>query len=242
MPSGMSMCDRNMNGGADNPGYKCRTKFRRCKTHQIEFIPQLNVMICAVIEIPIVAKDTLEIFQYFTEHNANMWLSMNTNAGAKDIYWWAKLAEVIGRRGAVIFSVDGLRDTNHLYRQNVVWDNVERNMQAFIDDGGRARWDFLIFQHNEHQVEEAEALANQWGCEKFIKKKSGRFITSDIQPKYEHQAVNRKGAETQKLAPPKEEKNKNLALLKQKEIEKSYGSMKEYLDKCNMSTPYSATH
>ena len=54
-----------------------------------------------------------------------MWLSMNTNAGAKDIYWWAKLAEVIGRRGAVIFSVDGLRDTNHLYRQNVVWDNVE---------------------------------------------------------------------------------------------------------------------
>ena len=41
-------------------------------------------------------------------------------------------------------------------------------------------------------------------------KKSGRFITSDIQPKYEHQAVNRKGAETQKLAPPKEEKNKNF--------------------------------
>ena len=42
-----------------------------------------------------------------------MWLSMNTNAGAKDIYWWAKLAEVIGRKGAVISSVDGLRDTTH---------------------------------------------------------------------------------------------------------------------------------
>ena len=37
------------------------------------------------------------------------------------------------------------------------------------------------------------------------------------------------------MAPPKEEKNKNLALLKQKEIEKSYGSMKEYLDKCNIT-------
>ena len=232
------MCDRNMNGGADNPHItNAELSLEDAKRiFKPEFIQQLNVMyMCGNLGDPIVAKDTLEIFQYFREHNANMWLSMNTNAGAKDIYWWAKLAEVIGRRGAVIFSVDGLRDTNHLYRQNVVWDNVERNMQAFIDAGGRARWDFLIFQHNEHQVEEAEALANQWGCEKFIKKKSGRFITSDIQPKYEHQAVNRKGAETQKLAPPKEEKNKNLALLKQKEIEKSYGSMKEYLDKCNIT-------
>ena len=37
------------------------------------------------------------------------------------------------KKAAVIFSVDGLRDTNHLYRQGVNWDNVERNMQAFIN-------------------------------------------------------------------------------------------------------------
>jgi MoaA/NifB/PqqE/SkfB family radical SAM enzyme len=163
-----------------------------------------------------------------------MWLSMNTNAGAKDENWWRELAQVFGRMGAVIFSVDGLSDTNHLYRQNVVWDNVERNMKAFINAGGRARWDFLIFQHNEHQVEEAEKLANQWGVERFIKKKSGRFITSDIKPKQSHQAVNRKGNETQKLEKPKEEKNQNLALLKQQEIVKSYGSMSDYLDKCSI--------
>ena len=83
------------------------------------------------------------------------------------------LAKVYGRMGAVIFSVDGLADTNHIYRQGVVWDNVESNMRAFIDAGGRARWDFLIFEHNQHQVEEAEALANKWGCEKFMKKKTG---------------------------------------------------------------------
>ena len=77
-------------------------------------------------------------------------------------------------------------------------------------------------------------MLTQWVCEKFIKKKSGRFITSDITPKFEHQAVNRKGAETQKLSQPKDEKNKNFALLKQKEIEKSYGSMKKYLDKCSI--------
>ena len=61
---------------------------------------------------------------------------MNTNAGARDEAWWSELANTFGRSGAVIFSVDGLRDTNHLYRQNVVWDNVERSMRAFIGAGG----------------------------------------------------------------------------------------------------------
>ena len=231
------MCDRNMNGGADNPHItNAELSFEDCKRiFEPDFIKQLKTMyMCGNLGDPIVARDTLEIFKYFREHNKDMWLSMNTNAGAKDETWWRELAKVFGRMGAVIFSVDGLSDTNHLYRQNVVWDNVERNMRAFIDAGGRARWDFLIFQHNEHQVEEAEALANAWGCEKFIKKKSGRFVTSNIVPKESHQAVNRKGKETAKLSKPKDKKNNNLALLKQKEIEKSYGSMSNYFDKCSI--------
>ena len=232
------MCDRNMNGGADNPHItNAELSYKECvKIFKPSFIKQLNTMyMCGNLGDPIVAKDTLEVFKYFREHNPKMWLSMNTNAGAKNEEWWRELAKVFGRRGAVIFSVDGLKDTNHLYRQNVVWENVERNMRAFIKAGGRARWDFLIFQHNEHQVEEAQELAQQWGVERFIKKKSGRFITSDIKPKHSHQAVNRKGAETQKLEQPTEEKHKNLALLKQREIAKTYGSMKEYLDKCSIN-------
>jgi len=231
------MCDRNMNGGADNPHItNAELSLEDCKRiFKPEFIAQLKTMyMCGNLGDPIVAKDTLEVFKYFREHNPNMWLSMNTNAGAKNVEWWSELAQVFGKMGAVIFSVDGLRDTNHIYRQNVVWDNVEHNMRAFIDAGGRARWDFLIFQHNEHQVDEAEILANKWGCEKFIKKKSGRFVTTDITPKEDHQAVNRKGENTNKISKPSES-NTNLALLKQKEIEKSYGSMKEYFDKCSIS-------
>ena len=229
------MCDRNMNGGADNPHItNAELSLEDCKRiFKPEFIAQLKTMyMCGNLGDPIVAKDTLEVFKYFREHNPNMWLSMNTNAGAKDTAWWRELALVLGRMGAVIFSVDGLRDTNHIYRQNVVWDNVERNMRAFIDAGGRARWDYLIFGHNEHQVEEAEALANAWGCEKFIKKKTGRFITVQSEAKEEHQAVNRKGQDTEVLVKPKNEQNVNLALLKQKEIEKTYGSMKDYYNQC----------
>jgi MoaA/NifB/PqqE/SkfB family radical SAM enzyme len=154
---------------------------------------------------------------------------MNTNAGAKSAEWWQELASVFGRMGAVIFSVDGLRDTNHLYRQGVVWDNVERNMRAFIDAGGRARWDFLIFEHNQHQVDEAEALATAWGCDRFMKKKTGRFITQDSKKKESHQAVNRKGNETQELKKP-DAKFLNKALTKQDALLEKYGSMDAYYD------------
>jgi MoaA/NifB/PqqE/SkfB family radical SAM enzyme len=227
------MCDRNMNGQGINPHINLdELTLEDCKKIFLpEFIAQLNTMyMCGNLGDPIVAKDTLEIFKYFREHNTNMWLSMNTNAGAKSADWWTKLAHVFGRMGAVIFSVDGLRDTNHIYRQGVVWDNVERNMQAFIAAGGRARWDFLIFEHNQHQVEEAEALANAWGCEKLRKKKTGRFITQDSKKKESHQAVDKKGKVAAELKKP-DIKYQNNALKTQEKVEKKYNSMDAYYDR-----------
>ena len=37
------------------------------------------------------------------------------------------------------------------------------NAQAFINAGGRARWDYIAFAHNEHQIDEARQLAEDMG-------------------------------------------------------------------------------
>ncbi len=226
------MCDRNCNGQGVNPHINLdELSLEDCKKiFSPKFIKQLDTMyMCGNLGDPIVARDTLEIFAYFREHNKNMWLSMNTNAGARDEVWWSNLATIFGRMGSVIFSVDGLRDTNHLYRQGVNWNNVERSMDAFIEAGGRARWDFLIFEHNQHQVEEAEKLSKQKGFEKFTAKKTGRFITQDSKKKESHQAVDKKGKETTQLRKP-DKKYQNKALQKQDIIIKKYGSMDAYYD------------
>ena len=226
------MCDRNQNGGALNPHIDLsELSLDDCKIiFTPAFIKQLNTMyMCGNLGDPIVAKDTLEIMRYFRQNNSKIWLSMNTNAGAKSAEWWAELATIIGKNGAVIFSVDGLSDTNHIYRQGVVWDNVYRNMKAFIAAGGRARWDFLIFEHNQHQVEEAEELSKTMGFEKFVAKKTGRFVTASTNPKQSHQAVDRKGNETAELKKPAE-KYQNAALKKQDIIIQKYGSMDSYYD------------
>ena len=226
------MCDRNMNGEGINPHINLdELSLEDCKKiFSPAFISQLKTMyMCGNLGDPIIAQDTLEIFRYFRENNSNMWLSMNTNGGARDENWWMELAQIFAGSGAVIFSVDGLRSTNHLYRQGVVWDNVERSMKAFVKGGGRARWDFLIFEHNQHQVEEAEALSKEWGFEKFVAKKTGIFITQDSKKKETHQAKDRKGKDTAELKKP-DEKYQNKALSKQDKIIEKYGSMDAYYD------------
>lgn len=210
------MCARNINGGEDNPQLP-NVELTRSDVETmfpVDFVKQLDRMyMCGNYGDPIAAKDTLEIFQYFRTHNLNMTLSLHTNGSAKTPEWWAKLATILGKRGYVVFSIDGLEDTNHLYRQNTVFSKIMENAQAFINAGGRARWDYIVFAHNEHQVDEAEQLANTMGFEKFQFKKSARFFSNASGVTKEmHQSANRKGMQTTLLQPPTNPKYRNSAL------------------------------
>lgn len=210
------MCARNINGGEDNPQLP-GTELSIDDIKQIflpNFIKQLDRMyMCGNYGDPIAARDTLETFRYFREYNSKINLSMHTNGSAKKPDWWRQLAYVLGSKGYVVFSIDGLEDTNHLYRQNTVWSKIMENAQAFIDAGGRARWDYIVFAHNEHQVEEAEGLAKKMGFERFQYKKSARFFSvATGMTKEMHQASNRKGATTALLQAPTNPKYRNSAL------------------------------
>ena len=210
------MCARNLNGGEVSPllhGAELTIADIE-KIFPVDFIKQLNrLYMCGNYGDPAVASDTLEAFAYFREHNPKVNLSMHTNGSMKKPEWWAELAGVINGRGHVAFGIDGLEDTNHLYRQGTVWKNIMRNVEAFIAAGGRARWDYIVFAHNEHQVEEAKALAEKMGFEKFNIKKSNRFFSNTRgEVKEAHQAGNRKGAATTLLAMPTDPKYHNQAI------------------------------
>jgi sulfatase maturation enzyme AslB (radical SAM superfamily) len=104
---------------------------------------------------------------------------IETNGGIRSTAWWSELGRK--HRVAVRFSIDGLKDTNALYRINTDFDKIIANAQAFIDAGGRAQWKYLIFDHNCHQVELAEAMAKQMGFKKFSTVATNRFSQNNIQ-------------------------------------------------------------
>jgi len=223
-------CARNINGGEVNPQLH-NAELSLDDVKQIlkpAFIKQLKrLYMCGNYGDPISATDTLEIFEYIRSHNAKMQLSFHTNASAKTPEWWSKLPAAMGKSHYVVFSVDGLEDTNHLYRQGTVWKNIMRNAEAFIAAGGRARWDYIVFGHNEHQVELARALAESMGFEKFNVKKSNRFFSNTRGAvKAEHQAGNRKGSETALLSMPKNPEYQNAALKQLESLSKDKGEVK----------------
>jgi len=223
-------CARNINGGEVNPQlHDAELSLDDVRIIlKPEFIAQLKrLYMCGNYGDPISARDTLEIFEYVRSHNAKMQLSFHTNASAKTPEWWSRLPAAMGKNHYVVFSVDGLEDTNHLYRQGTVWKNIIRNAEAFIKAGGRARWDFIVFGHNEHQIEEARALAESMGFEKFNVKKSNRFFSNTRGAvKADHQAGNRKGNETTLLSMPKNPEYQNAALKQLESLSKDKGEIK----------------
>jgi hypothetical protein len=146
------------------------------------FVKQLDKMfMCGNFGEPAAAKQCLEIFKYFKDVNPDITLGLNTNGGVRNASWWQSLAKIMtGVYDYTVFSIDGLNDTNHIYRRNVSWQKVMENSQAFIDAGGSAHWDMLIFEHNQHQVELAQQLADSMGFSWFRAKVSKRFSAMPV--------------------------------------------------------------
>jgi len=142
-----------------------------------KFISNLDSMfMCGVYGDPAAAPDTIEIFKYFREINPTIRLSIHSNGGLRAARWWEELGTVLCNEGDwCYFGIDGLIDTNHIHRVNTDFSKIMENAASFISSGGRAHWEFLVFRHNEHQVEEARRLSQDMGFINFRVKISRRF-------------------------------------------------------------------
>lgn len=132
--------------------------------------------LCGAYGDPAVARDLLEIVDYVRAANPTCRVKVFTNGGVRASSWWERLAAALRPGSGVVFAIDGLADTNHVYRRGVDFDRVMANARAFIQSGGEAQWDFIAFRHNEHQVEEAERLSDQMGFRRFVVKRTARFL------------------------------------------------------------------
>lgn len=136
------------------------------------------VNLCGNRGDPIATKDLFEICEYIYKQSAKTSIKIATNGGLKTPHYWGKLGKLFATsntKSSITFGVDGLEDTSHIYRQRVNFKKVMANAQAFIDNGGNARWQFLIFKHNAHQVDEAYQLSLYMGFKKFVTIHTPRF-------------------------------------------------------------------
>jgi hypothetical protein len=195
------MCPRNFHGGIENPNLVLADwslddfKF----IFNEELLYQLTgFYFCGNFGDPILNDNLIDMVSYAKNINSNIGIRIHTNGGARKIEWWENLANSLPIKHSVHFALDGLEDTQHLYRIGTTYDNVIKNATAFIRAGGKATWTFIRFKHNEHQVEEAQKRAKELGFENFIVKNTTRF-TGGVE-KFE--VFDKKGNLTHYLEPP----------------------------------------
>ena len=171
-------CPRNLSGGAVNPALPL-AELGLDDIRAIfpgELVRRLRKLYaCGNYGDPMGARDTLAIFEHLRAENRTMELGMFTNGSGRTASFWADLAKVVSY---VRFSIDGLEDTNHIYRRGTQWSRIMESVTAFIGAGGRAEWDFIVFRHNEHQIDEARAFAEKLGFRRFFVKKTSRFFSA----------------------------------------------------------------
>lgn len=141
-----------------------------------------KMFMCGNYGDPAAGKHTLTIYREFRKLNKDIVLGMNTNGGLQNTLWWHELGCIFDQpRDYVVFSIDGLEDTNATYRRGVHWQKLMHNARAFIEAGGSAHWDMLVYRHNQHQVDECEQLARDMGFRWFRAKVSRRGFTEQLQ-------------------------------------------------------------
>jgi MoaA/NifB/PqqE/SkfB family radical SAM enzyme len=176
---------------------------------------QPHIKFCGTYGDPCVRKDLIDWVQWIRD-NSDSPITINTNGGLQSPSWWKKLAKVLGPNDKVFWGIDGLEDTNHLHRRNVVWKNLQRNLEAFNQAGGRSIWSYIVFEHNQDQVEQAKTFSEQLGCENFAVKKTSRFIDKRHQLVDKTPVMNNHGQQIYWLRPPtnKEYLNPGYDLIK----------------------------
>ena len=96
------------------------------------------------------------------------WIFIHTNGGLRNAEWWQTFTEKLAPNNHKLwFSIDGLEDTNHIYRRGVSWSKVMQHAKIFIDGGGKAVWKFIEFPWNRHQIEEAREMSQKMGFTNF---------------------------------------------------------------------------
>jgi len=141
-----------------------------------------KMFMCGNYGDPAAGRYTMDIYNYFRSVNPDIVLGMNTNGAVQSTFWWHELGKLFnGTKDYCVFSIDGLEDSNHVYRKNVNWDKLMSNAEAYIAAGGSAHWDMLVYKHNQHQVDACEQLACKMGFKWFRAKVSKRGFTDRLE-------------------------------------------------------------
>jgi MoaA/NifB/PqqE/SkfB family radical SAM enzyme len=134
-------------------------------------------------------------------------IKITTNGSARKKDWWNDLGDILDSGDQITFSIDGLRDTNDIYRKNANWDSIMDAVESIKNKKVRMVWKFIVFKHNQHQIKDAMEVSKEKGFDEFRLEKSDRWLDNqDLMPSSQY--VNDHYQHSQKVLGSKDYKTK----------------------------------
>ena len=125
--------------------------------------PKLNLInFCGSIDEPTLHPEFLTIIDHFS-NICN--INISTNGSTKTKKFW----KTIGEYGvSAFFGIDGVDQKSlEKYRIGSNFKKVQENFREFIKAGGHATWQFIVFEHNQHLLDEAKKISKDEGFKHF---------------------------------------------------------------------------
>lgn len=133
---------------------------------------------------PMAHPQIIELVKIIKQVRPNWKIILHTNGGLRSEKVYEELAQYMNHNDKLCFSMDGLADTNHIYRRNVDWNKVQKNIHAFKNNNlndVRTAWNYIIFPWNKHQIKQAEEMSKEMGFTEFTLRNSRNSPEEDIE-------------------------------------------------------------
>lgn len=132
-----------------------------------------HIVLSGVFGDPIYNPEFKEILRYLV--GLDIPHTIETNGSSKGQDFWDEVATIVHQdRTYWTFSIDGLEDTNHLYRQGAKWSSILPAVKA-LTPKCHVTWKYVVFSHNIDQIEEAKQLAQELGVHDFSLRAAGHL-------------------------------------------------------------------
>ena len=149
------------NGNRNKKSYQLVWSKRKKWINRKTFPNCKLINFCGSIDEPTLHPEIIEILNHFDGVNINI----SSNGSTKTKKFWTMLGE---KKISVFFGIDGIDQKSlEKYRIGSNFKKVQENFRAFINAGGKATWQFIVFEHNEHLIKDAKRMAKEEGFSDF---------------------------------------------------------------------------
>ena len=143
-------------------------------------------MLCGDYGDSIYYPDLLKLIRRFRDQVS---FQIITNGSRQTEKFWRNLAGVLTENDSVTFSIDGLENTNHLYRINSDWHSIMQGMDIMSQSAASIHWKTIIFNFNYNRLDKIKAFAESKGAT-FHAEKTHRYGDQLLAPPRQFVEIN----------------------------------------------------